>query len=29
MQNWIIPPIVIPFAIALGLLALVLVRQFG
>ena len=29
MQNWLIPPIVIPFGIALAILAISLVRAFG
>jgi hypothetical protein len=29
MQNWIIPPIVIPFGIALAILVISLVRALG
>jgi len=29
MQNWLIPPIVIPFGIVIAILALTLVRAFG
>jgi hypothetical protein len=29
MQKWIIPPIVIPFGIALAILAIAFVRTFG
>jgi len=29
MRDWIIPPIVVPLAIALGVLAISLVRMLG
>jgi len=29
MKSWIIPPIVIPFAIAVAVLAIILVRALG